>query len=96
MIPTVISYDIQDDPLGPSGYARTKTIIIKHGKIATVDRPQRLGVTIKGIQSVKGDFYNHVDEESFRQLQKVKEATKIGDKIRLYTGSPEDLVCIKS
>ena len=62
--------------------------IINHGRIATIDSPQRLKSRSSGLQSVEVSFSERVDINELRQIQGVNEVKKLGDKWRLYVDSP--------
>jgi ABC-2 type transport system ATP-binding protein len=68
--------------------------IIHHGKIAAVDTPENLKATFRGMQSVEVAFGNGSErtQESLGQLDGVREASRFGDKWRLYTDTPGQVI----
>lgn len=66
--------------------------IINHGKIAAIDALERLRRTIRGLQSVEVAFSKPVNIQYLSRLPRVKEVKKMGDKLRLYTDEPSNLV----
>jgi ABC-2 type transport system ATP-binding protein len=70
-----------------------RVAIINYGKIAAIDSPERLRLTIKGLQSVMVAFDRPVEPEFLSNLAGVSQIKKVGDKIQLYTVSPGRLIC---
>jgi len=73
--------------------------IIDHGRIAVIDSPENLKTRIKGIQSVEISLEAAAAQKSSKeygpalaQLPGVRNAIKIGDKWRLYTDDPTNLL----
>jgi len=66
--------------------------IINHGKIAALDTPQRLRSTINRLQSIEVSFDHPVAIEALSPLPDVYMVKKMGDKVRLYTHAPENVV----
>jgi ABC-2 type transport system ATP-binding protein len=73
--------------------------IIDHGRIAAIDSPENLKTRIKGVQSVKISLEATTTQKSskeydsdFSQLNGVRNVIKIGDKWRLYTDDPTNLL----
>ena len=73
--------------------------IIDHGRIAAIDSPENLKTRIKGVQSVEISLKATTTQKSskeydsdFSQFQGVRNVIKIGDKWRLYTDDPTDLL----
>ncbi len=62
--------------------------IINHGKIATIDSPERLRLRSSGLQSIEVSFDRAVSVDELSKVHGVKEAKKTGDKIRLYVDEP--------
>jgi len=62
--------------------------IINHGKIATIDSPERLRLRSSGLQSIEVSFDRAVRVDELSKVHGVKEAKKTGDKIRLYVDEP--------
>lgn len=66
--------------------------IINHGKIVAVDSPEKLKLTVKRIQSVEVAFNKTIREGDLTMLPNAKTVSKSGDKIRIQTDKPGDLV----
>jgi len=73
--------------------------IINHGRIAVIDSPENLKTRIKGVQSVEISLEATTTQKSskeygsnFSQLPGVRNVRKIGDKWRLYTDDPTNLL----
>ena len=73
--------------------------IIDHGRIAVIDSPENLKTRIKGVQSVEISLEATTTQKSskeyrsdFSQLPGVRNVIKIGDKWRLYTDDPTNLL----
>jgi ABC-type multidrug transport system ATPase subunit len=71
-----------------------RVAIINHGKIAVIDTPEKLKQTFQQVQSVEIAFTQSPEglEDKFTTLPEVSTVLKIGDKWRLYTDSPPDLL----
>lgn len=71
-----------------------RVAIINHGKIATIDTPENLKSTLERVQSVvvalEPDGQVHGD--ALRGLPGVVNTVKMGDKWRLYTENPSELL----
>lgn len=67
--------------------------IINYGKIAAIDTPENLKATFRGMQSVEVAFSDK-DEclEELGRLAGVREARRLGDRWRLYTESPGQVI----
>lgn len=66
--------------------------IINNGRIIAIDRPERLRAMGMKVQSVEVAFDKPVDIESLSGLPKITQAKKMGDKVRLYTENPNELI----
>lgn len=66
--------------------------IINQGRIAAIDSPEKLRATMAGLQSVEVAFDKSVNAQFLSKLPGVSEVKKMGDKVRLFTGAPGDLV----
>ena len=64
---------------------------MNHGKIVAIDRPEKLKQTIKSTSSIEVAFKKHINKNQFK-FKGVTEVKKIGDKFRLYTKKPEDII----
>jgi ABC-2 type transport system ATP-binding protein len=69
-----------------------RVAIINKGKMVAIDAPERLRMAISGRNSVEISFSDSVSAEALRQLPGVNEVQKVGDRYRLFTDSPSDLV----
>jgi ABC-2 type transport system ATP-binding protein len=69
-----------------------RVAIINNGKIAAIDRPEKLKAATKELESIEIAFNKPVEIESLSRLPGVVDAKKMGDKIRLYTRNPDDLI----
>jgi ABC-2 type transport system ATP-binding protein len=69
-----------------------RVAILNKGKIAAVDAPEKLRLAISGRRSVEVSFNDSVNLEGLAQLPGVNVVQKVGDKYRLYTESPGELV----
>lgn len=73
--------------------------IINHGRIAVIDSPENLKTRIKGVQSVEISLEAASTKKSLKEvgsdyskLPGVRNVVKIGDKWRLYTDDPTNLL----
>lgn len=64
--------------------------IINHGKIATIDSPERLKSRSSGLQSIEVSFSTAVDIKDLLTIQGVTDVRKLGDKWRLYMENPSE------
>jgi len=69
-----------------------RVAIINKGRIVAIDAPERLRLAVRGRQSVEVSFNDSVDPEELARLPGVSEAQRVGDKCRLYTNDPGELV----
>jgi ABC-2 type transport system ATP-binding protein len=69
-----------------------RVAIINQGRIAAIDRPEKLRAMAEELQSIEIAFDKPVEIEPFANLSNVVQAKKIGDKVRLYTRDPNDLI----
>lgn len=71
-----------------------RVAIINHGKIATIDTPEKLKRTVESLQSVVVAF-DATPEDALKELQalpQVSEVVKEGDKFRLITNDPSSVL----
>jgi ABC-2 type transport system ATP-binding protein len=68
-----------------------RVAIMDHGKIVAIDRPEKLKHTIQSTSSIEVAFDKKVKTEEL-MLDGVIEVKKAGDKLRLYTENPEDVI----
>jgi ABC-2 type transport system ATP-binding protein len=66
--------------------------IINHGKIAAIDTPEKLRMKSSGLKSVEVSFNKPVSIDKFSTFTNVSQVIKIGDKIRLYTNTPHNVI----
>lgn len=69
-----------------------RVAIINHGKIAAIERPEKLKMAASVMHSVEVSFADAVSPEALGKLPNVKRVDKVGDKYRLYTDAPGDLI----
>ena len=71
-----------------------RVAIINHGKIATIDTPEKLKRTFESLQSVEVAFESTPQNalKELGELPQVSEAVKEGDKFRLFTRSPSSVL----
>jgi len=66
--------------------------IINHGKIAAIDSPENLRMKSSSLKSVEVSFNKAVSTNELSKILYVMQVKKIGDKIRLYTDEPHDVI----
>lgn len=69
-----------------------RVAIINKGRIVAIDAPEKLRTATRGRNSVEVSFSSSVSPGNLAQLPGVKEFEKVGDKYRLYTHNPSELV----
>lgn len=69
-----------------------RVAIIHEGKIAAIDAPEKLRMAVSGMHSVEVSFDNIVSPEALANIPAVNTVKKLGDKYRLYTANPGELV----
>jgi ABC-2 type transport system ATP-binding protein len=71
-----------------------RVAIINRGRIAAIDSPERLKSTIQSAQSVEVAFDSTAlgRKDDLSQLPGVSEVRKEGDKFRLFTQNPSDVI----
>jgi len=69
-----------------------RVAIINKGKIAAIDRPERLRRAFETTQSVEISFDKSIDDGLIRKSDLVNRAERLGDKWKLYTDNPDKLV----
>jgi ABC-2 type transport system ATP-binding protein len=69
-----------------------KIAIINHGKIATIDSPERLRLQSSGLQSIEISFDRIVDMEELLSIKGVEKAAKIGNKLKLYVDKASPVI----
>jgi len=68
-----------------------RVAIMNYGKIVAIDRPENLRRTIQSTASVEVAFKETLDPNGLK-FEGVIRVKKIGDKFRLYTEKPEDVI----
>ncbi len=66
--------------------------IINHGRIAAIDTPENLRMKSSGLKSVEVSFNKTVSVDALCKISRVAQAKKMGDKIRLYTDEPHNVI----
>lgn len=66
--------------------------IINKGKIATINRPEKLRKTFEETQSVEVSFNKSIDSNSMKKSNLVNKIERWGDKWKLFTDNPDKLV----
>jgi ABC-2 type transport system ATP-binding protein len=69
-----------------------RVAVINHGRIAAIDSPEVLRMQSIGLNSVEVSFENAVHAEDLSNIAEVREVKKIGDKMRLYTDQPSNVI----
>jgi ABC-2 type transport system ATP-binding protein len=71
-----------------------RVAIINKGNIAAIDAPERLKKTIQSVQSIEFSFdHSSADQlDELRRLPMVNDAHKAGDKFKLYTEDPSEVI----
>ena len=71
-----------------------RVAIINKGNIVAIDAPESLKKTIQSVQSIEVSFnHNSADQlDELRRLPMVNDAQKAGDKFKLYTEDPSEVI----
>ncbi|OGN96021.1 MAG: ATP-binding protein [Chloroflexi bacterium RBG_13_51_36] len=69
-----------------------RVAIINEGRLVAIDAPEKLRMAVSGMYSVEVSFDNVVNPELLAAIPGVNTVKKLGDKWRLYTVSPGELV----
>jgi len=69
-----------------------RVAIINEGKLVAVDAPEKLRMAVSGMHSVEVSFDNMVSPGVLAAIPGVNTVKKLGDKWRLYTANPGELV----
>lgn len=69
-----------------------RVAVINQGKIVAMDAPEKLRLAIGGIHSVEVSFSDAVMPETLAKLPAVDTVKMLGDKYRLYTTDPGELI----
>lgn len=68
-----------------------RVAIMNHGKIVAIDRPEKLKRTIQSTTSIEVAFHKEVKARELI-FEGVTEVKKTGDKLKLYTEKPEEII----
>jgi ABC-2 type transport system ATP-binding protein len=71
-----------------------RVAIISQGKLVAIDAPEKLKMETSGLHSPEVSFGGIAEYESLGKLPGVSKVKKIGDKFKLYTADPGQLVPI--
>ncbi|MGD8564816.1 MAG: ATP-binding cassette domain-containing protein [Candidatus Bathyarchaeota archaeon] len=66
--------------------------IINHGKIVTIDSPEKLKLRSSGLQSIEISFNKEVEVKELMEIQGINMVRKLGDKWRLYVRTPSEVI----
>jgi ABC-2 type transport system ATP-binding protein len=66
--------------------------VINHGRIAAIDSPEMLRTQSSGLNSVEVSFEKAIRTDDLAKIEGVSEVKKMGDKMRLYTDKPGDVI----
>ena len=69
-----------------------RVAIINQGKIAAIDRPEKLKNTVKKLKSIEVSFDRSVNTQSLSEISHIKELKKEGDKFIAYTDNVNGLI----
>ena len=69
-----------------------RVAIINQGKIVAIDAPEKLRLTTSGMHPVEVSFSDPVSPEALAKLPGVNAVKTLGDKYRLHTAEPGELV----
>lgn len=69
-----------------------RVAIINEGRLVAIDAPEKLRMAVSGMHSVEVSFDNVVNPEILVAIPGVNTIKKLGDKWRLYSANPGELV----
>jgi len=69
-----------------------RVAIINKGRIVVIDAPEKLKIATSSMHSVEVSFADTISPDVLKSIPGVSQVTKLGDKYRLYTADPGDLV----
>jgi ABC-2 type transport system ATP-binding protein len=69
-----------------------KVAIINRGRIVMIESPEKLRNNIRGLQSVEVLFNKPVDPNVLLKHTGANDAKQVGDKVRLYTEDPDEVI----
>jgi len=78
--------------MGEANQLCARVAIINKGKIVAIDAPEKLRMATSGMHSVEVSFDSEVSPEALANIPGVNTIKKLGDKYRLYTANPGELV----
>jgi ABC-2 type transport system ATP-binding protein len=78
--------------MGEANQLCTRVAIINQGAVVAIDAPEKLRMAVSGMHSVEVSFDGEVSAEFLARLDGVETVKRLGDKYRLYTARPGDVV----
>ena len=69
-----------------------RTAIINHGKIAAIDTPENLRAQSMELQYIEVLFDRNVNIQEISKHPSVSKASPAGNKVRIYTANPSDVI----
>lgn len=69
-----------------------RVAIIDRGTVIAIDPPEKLRMAVSGMHSVEVSFDGEVNSQSLEKLDGVETVRRLGDKYRLYTARPGEVV----
>ena len=69
-----------------------RVAIINKGKIVAIDAPEKLRLATSSMHSVEVSFADMINQETLAPIPGINTIRRVGDKYRLYTSNPGDLV----
>jgi ABC-2 type transport system ATP-binding protein len=69
-----------------------RVAIINQGRMVAIDAPEKIRLATGGVHSVEVSFNGEASIEALTKLPGVNSVKKLGDKYRLYTADPGELV----
>jgi len=69
-----------------------RVAIINKGRIVVIDAPEKLKIATSSMHSVEVSFADTISLDVLKSIPGVSQVTKLGDKYRLYTADPGNLV----
>ena len=78
--------------MGEANQLCDRVAIINQGVVIAIDAPEKLRTAVSGMHSVEVSFDGEVSPEFLARLDGVEAVKKLGDKYRLYTSRPGEVV----
>lgn len=78
--------------MGEANQLCDRVEIINQGVVIAIDAPEKLRMAVSGMHSVEVSFDGEVSPEFLARLDGVEAVKKLGDKYRLYTSRPGEVV----